>query len=185
MTNPLQKIQEQLKAPKGQENKFGGYKYRSAADILAAVKPLLGAESLSLTLSDEIVEVGGRVYVKATAALHNKSHGLEAQVTAFAREPLARKGMDESQITGAASSYARKYAMAGLFAIDDEADADTMDNRDQGRQAKEIRDAMGDILAEAESLEALREIWGDCTPAERHAFEQVKNNRKKELEGSA
>lgn len=117
----LNRIQKELKAPKNQRNTFGNYNYRSAEDILEAVKPLLG-ESI-LTLSDDIVSEGGRVYVRATATLRD-GVGNQVSVTAFAREPESKKGMDESQITGAASSYARKYALNGLFAIDDTKDAD-------------------------------------------------------------
>jgi len=119
----LSKIQRELKAPKSNFNSFGKYSYRSCEDILEAVKPLLGGAAL--TLSDEMVEVGGRVYVKATATL---IAGETISVTAFAREPDSRKGMDLSQITGTASSYARKYALNGLFCIDDTKDADTMNN---------------------------------------------------------
>lgn len=126
----LNEIQQKLKAPKGQVNAFGKYKYRSCEDILEAVKPLLG--DASLTLSDEIVEIGGNVYVKATARIFTKNNPSEIiKTTAYAREPEQKKGMDVSQITGAASSYARKYALNGLFCIDDTKDADTMDNRQQ------------------------------------------------------
>ena len=117
----LRHIQKNLKAPKNQFNKFGGYKYRNCEDILEAVKPLLGG--CSLTISDEIKEVGNRVYVKATATLSDFQN--QFSVSAWAREPESRKGMDESQITGAASSYARKYALNGLFCIDDTKDADS------------------------------------------------------------
>lgn len=116
----VSKIQQGLKAPKNQRNNFGGYNYRSCEDILEAVKPLLGG--LILTLNDEIIQVGDRVYVKATATITDGDHSVST--TANAREPLAKKGMDESQITGAASSYARKYALNGLFDIDDTKDAD-------------------------------------------------------------
>lgn len=119
-------IQSELKAPKGQTNNFGKYKYRSCEDILEAVKPLLKEHNCTLTLSDEIVMVGTRFYVKAMAWLTDG--GSERVVTAFAREEEDKKGMDGSQITGAASSYARKYALNGLFCIDDTEDADTMDN---------------------------------------------------------
>lgn len=125
----LRKIQQELKAPKGQFNKFGGYHYRSAEDILEAVKPLLAKAKAELILSDEIVEVGGRVYVKATALLSDGEQ--QAKVTAYAREPEDKKGMDASQITGTASSYARKYALNGLFLIDDTKDADTDEYRQQ------------------------------------------------------
>ena len=119
----LEKIQQELKAPKGQYNSFGKYKYRSCEDIVEAVKPLLAKNGCQLTLSDDMVEIGGRVYVKATATI---TDGKETEVvTAFAREPDQKKGMDESQITGTASSYARKYALNGLLLIDDTKDPDT------------------------------------------------------------
>lgn len=120
----LKKIQEELKAPKNQYNKFGNYAYRSAEDILEAVKPLLAKHNSMLTISDEIVEVGGRVYVKAICTFTDDK-GNNLTTSAYAREPENKKGADESQITGAASSYARKYALNGLFLIDDTKDADT------------------------------------------------------------
>lgn len=136
----LQQIQSELKAPKGQFNSFGGYKYRSCEDILEALKPLLAKYQAAVLLSDEIVQLGERWYVKATATLKTKEGDIS--VHAFAREPIAKKGMDESQITGAASSYARKYALNGLFGIDDTKDADTMDNREQApKQAKPTKKA--------------------------------------------
>ena len=125
-TNNLQKklykIQQQLKAPKNQNNDFGGYAYRSCEDILEAIKPLLNG--CVLMIDDQIQETNGRIYVKATVTIshENKSYS----VSAFAREPENRKGMDEAQITGATSSYARKYALNGLFCIDDTKDQDTM-----------------------------------------------------------
>lgn len=118
----LSKIQTELKAPKSQFNKFGGYAYRSCEDITEAVKPLLEKFSVCLLLSDEIEQVGDRCYVVATATL--KSDMGEIVTKARAREPLSKKGMDEAQITGATSSYARKYALNGLFAIDDTKDSD-------------------------------------------------------------
>lgn len=123
----LNKIQKELKAPKGQRNSFGNYNYRSCEDILEAVKPLLG--TAILTLPDEIVMIGDRFYVKSTAILTDK--GVSVSCTAFARESLEKKGMDTAQITGAASSYARKYALNGLFCIDDTKDADTADNNNE------------------------------------------------------
>ena len=121
----LNKIQQELKAPKNRRNSFANYNYRSCEDILNAVKPKLGDGCL--ILSDEVVECGGKVYIKATAVLKDEE-GKEATVTGYAREPESRKGMDASQITGCASSYARKYALNGLFCIDDVKDADTMNN---------------------------------------------------------
>lgn len=120
----LQGIQGLLKAPKGQTNKFGGYKYRSAEDILESVKPLLDQWGVILTVSDEVVEIGGRVYVKSTARITDSEHDNSVETTAFAREAEVKKGMDEAQITGSASSYARKYALNGLLCIDDTKDPD-------------------------------------------------------------
>ena len=132
LIDKLAAIQSQLHAPKNQKNTFGGYNYRSCEDILEAVKPLL--DGLVLTITDEVTEVGGRIYVKATARLTDGKDAMTA--TAFAREAESRKGMDESQITGSTSSYARKYALNGLFLIDDNKDADSQDNSEQGQKAK-------------------------------------------------
>ncbi|MAL50378.1 MAG: hypothetical protein CMH18_11515 [Methylophaga sp.] len=132
----LQGIQSSLKAPKGQTNKFGGYTYRSAEDILTAVKPLLTKYGVTLVISDDIVGVEGRVYVKATAVLAESESDYSIQVQGFAREAESRKGMDDSQITGSASSYARKYALNGLFAIDDTKDADATNDHGKKTQAK-------------------------------------------------
>jgi hypothetical protein len=121
--NILQEIQSELKAPKGQRNSFGNYNYRSAEDILEAVKPILAKHKCALVVNDEMVEVGGRIYVKSTAMLAFENQPF-ASATAFAREADNKKGMDDAQITGSASSYARKYALNGLFAIDDTKDAD-------------------------------------------------------------
>jgi hypothetical protein len=121
--NILQEIQSELKAPKGQRNNFGNYNYRSAEDILEAVKPILAKHKCALVVNDEMVEVGGRIYVKSTAMLAFENQPF-ASANAFAREADNKKGMDDAQITGSASSYARKYALNGLFAIDDTKDAD-------------------------------------------------------------
>jgi len=120
----LQEIQSRLNAPKDQYNSFGKYKYRSLEGILKAVKPLLAEFKYSLIISDKMVEVGGRVYVEATARLFGETGTLLSVCTASAREAETKKGMDDAQITGAASSYARKYCANGLFAIDDTQDAD-------------------------------------------------------------
>ena len=132
LIDKLAAIQTKLHAPKNQKNTFGGYNYRSCEDILEAVKPLL--DGLVLTITDEVTDVGGRIYVKATARLTDGKDAMTA--TAFAREAESRKGMDESQITGSTSSYARKYALNGLFLIDDNKDADSQDNSEQGQKAK-------------------------------------------------
>lgn len=131
-------IQSELKAPKTQVNRFGGYKYRKAEDILEAVKPLLAKQKCTLIITDDIVMVGNRIYVKATATIKNEKGEFE-QTIGWAREEETKKGMDGSQITGASSSYARKYALNGLFAIDDNADSDTtntgqQDNHHQAAQ---------------------------------------------------
>lgn len=118
-------LQTELKAPKGQTNKFGGYKYRSCEDILEAVKPLLKKYRLVLTVGDDMLQIGNRYYICATAVLRDMESEADIKNSAYAREAEVKKGMDDSQITGAASSYARKYALNGLFCIDDTNDADT------------------------------------------------------------
>lgn len=132
-------VQAALKAPKGQFNKFGGYKYRSCEDILEAVKPLLLEQGLQLTITDEPVEVGGRIYIKATATVTDGSE--TATVSGYAREAETKKGMDESQITGTASSYARKYALNGLFLIDDTKDADATNDHQKPKAATRPKQA--------------------------------------------
>ena len=127
MIKKLVKIQKELKAPKNQRNTFGKYNYRSCEDILEAVKPLANRENCVVTVSDEVVIVGDRIYVKATAMIKDAESD-SLSTTAFAREPEQQKGMNEAQITGSASSYARKYALNGLFAIDDTKDADATNN---------------------------------------------------------
>ena len=126
LTQMVCDIQHKLKAPKGQYNSFGQYKYRSCEDILEGVKPLLKEYNLLLIINDEIVQIGERYYVKATAKITDGRESVSA--TAYAREPLEKKGADASQITGASSSYARKYALNGLLCIDDTKDADAIDN---------------------------------------------------------
>ena len=125
----LMSVQSELKAPKGQFNKFGGYSYRSCEDILEALKPVLAKYQAAVTVSDELVMIGSRFYVKATAMFH--ADGETVSTTAYAREAETKKGMDESQITGSASSYARKYALNGLMLIDDNKDADTNEQHTQ------------------------------------------------------
>lgn len=127
----LSKVQSELKAPKGQYNSFGKYKYRSCEDILEAVKPLNAKHGVVLTVGDEVVEISNRFYVKATATLVDIESGEKVTNTALAREDDAKKGMDGSQITGTASSYARKYCLNGLYCIDDTKDADTDEYRAQ------------------------------------------------------
>ena len=141
-------IQAKLKAPKSQTNSFGGYKYRSCEDILEAVKPLLKEHGLVLTLTDRMVECGARVYVEATAALYGSDETSPIYVTAYAREEETKKGMDSSQVTGAASSYARKYALNGLFCIDDTKDSDATNVGDQPmKQSWETPEQPKDVCA--------------------------------------
>ena len=120
----LMGIQTKLKAPKSQRNSFGNYNYRSCEDILEAVKPLLDEFKVALTIKDEIILIGERYYIKATATLIDIDTGDTTETSAYARESAEKRGMDSSQVTGATSSYARKYALNGLFAIDDNKDAD-------------------------------------------------------------
>lgn len=134
MSNLIEKlasIQLNLNAPKNQYNNFGKYSYRSCEDILTAVKPLLSG--LILTVTDEIIMFGDRFYIKATANISDGKQNIDA--CGWAREALTKKGMDDSQLTGTASSYARKYALNGLFCIDDSKDADTNESRDQSQNA--------------------------------------------------
>lgn len=150
-------IQQGLKAPKDLTNKFGGYKYRSAETILEAVKPLLHEQSCILTINDEMVAVGERVYVKATATITTVEPGEGISVSAFAREPEDKKGSDASQITGAASSYARKYALNGLFCIDDTKDADATNDHGKGKQ-KPAMEVVEKSLADAKTEEEILTI---------------------------
>lgn len=159
-------IQSELKAPKGQYNSFGKYKYRSAEDILEAVKPLCVKHNVLLTLTDSIELIGERYYVKATARVSDGTKAVE--VTALAREDLDKKGMDGSQITGTASSYARKYALNGLFCIDDtkDADIDEYTAKTQDPDAKKDAEKKKELettaisAAEAKTLKGLIEMTG-------------------------
>lgn len=139
----ISKIQLELKAPKSKFNSFGGYNYRSTEDILEAVKPLLAAQGLILTVSDEMQNVGDRCYVKATATITDGEDSIS--VSASAREQATKKGMDESQITGSASAYARKYALNGLFCIDDTKDADTEEQANESKKRAE-KDKFSDVI---------------------------------------
>lgn len=134
----LVKIQAELKAPKNQTNNFGKYKYRSAEDIIEAVKPILNKYATALVVSDEVVQVGDRIYIKATATLLDDTDD-HISVNGWAREEEVKKGMDAAQITGSASSYARKYALNGLFAIDDTKDSDaTNEHKDEVGEEKRM-----------------------------------------------
>ncbi len=143
----LQVIQEKLKAPKSQWNKFGGYAFRSCEDILEAVKPLCAEVKAAVVLTDAIELIGGRYYVKATARLYDADIESFVENVAFAREDESKKGMDGAQLTGATSSYARKYALNGLFAIDDTKDGDSGETTAAPQSSLDPK-----LLAEAERL---------------------------------
>lgn len=148
-------IQRELKAPKKQVNKFGNYKYRSCEDILEAAKPLVTRENCALVIADDIIQIGDRYYVKATATITDNEDNSSISVSAFAREPEDKKGSDASQVTGAASSYARKYCLNGLFLIDDTKDADVTNTGKKSAAPK---------VEESEELKALKkQIVDKCT----------------------
>ena len=170
----LNKIQKELKAPKSQKNTFGNYNYRSCEDILEAVKPLLG--DAVLTITDDIVQVGDRFYVKATATITEDEKSVS--VSAFARESLDKKGMDSAQITGATSSYARKYALNGLFCIDDTKDADTKDNTETATVVQYAPKAVAKPT-KTPHQSAYDAIMGVLTPEDAtKVAEQITNSKK-------
>jgi hypothetical protein len=147
----LRKVQTELKAPKGQYNSFGKYAYRSCEDILEALKPILDKEQLVLVIEDDIEEKANRVYVKATATLTNAENPEEKITTkAYAREEESKKGMDGSQVTGASSSYARKYCLNGLFNIDDNKDSDATNT---GDSSATVEMATSEQVAKLEELQ--------------------------------
>lgn len=171
----LPEIQQQLKAPKNQRNSFGNYNYRSAEDIIEAVKKLINPDGWFLNLTDEVVCVGNSNYIKATATISNGKETYNA--IGWAREEQTRKGMDASQITGAASSYARKYALNGLFAIDDTKDADA---------TNEHKDPLDEVIMDlrnVKNLDDLKVFW-DLNEAYHNdaKFKTAMANRKKQLQ---
>lgn len=145
----MMRIQTTLKAPKNLYNSFGNYKYRNAEGILEAVKPLLAENKMSMYITDDVQAVGDRVYVKATVKVLDTETGEWVETSALAREALNKKGMDDSQITGTASSYARKYALNGIFLLDDTKDADTDENQKE-------RKARADKQTDDNNAEAIR-----------------------------
>lgn len=211
--NALAKIQAELKAPKNQFNSFGKYNYRNCEDILEAVKPLLKKFDAVLTVSDSIEAIGGRIYVKATAKF-KAADGTNEEAAAFAREAENKKGMDEAQLTGSTSSYARKYALGGLFCLDDTKDADsnscTEQQREQprknapqqssnGNQSNPSKDANAEHYkaiksqlesamypADVGSIIAARKDWIDSMPqAGRDALNNMAAAKREELGGAA
>lgn len=147
-------IQKELKAPKKQVNTFGKYKYRSCEDILEAVKPLVVKEGCALVITDTIEQIGERYYVKATATITDTEDGTSISVSAYAREPEDKKGSDASQVTGASSSYARKYCLNGLFLIDDTKDADVTNVRRTAatKDSSELASIKGQIVEKCKEL---------------------------------
>jgi len=160
----LAAIQSALKAPKSQYNEFGRYKYRKAEDILESVKPLLADNGCTITCSDELIMVGNRYYIKATAILTDVETGESVSTTAYAREEEEKKGMDGSQITGASSSYARKYALNGLLCIDDTADSDTTNVGDTKPTAKPSRKGQEKVQKVAQKNDNVEDDAKDMLP---------------------
>ena len=171
-------IQTVLKAPKGQHNKAQNYRFRSCEDIVEAVKPILSQLGCHLNLSDDIVMMGDRIYVKSTASILKGSEILGV-ATAFAREPLLQRGMSESQATGAASSYARKYALNGLLAIDDTKDADTNEHHEAVLQPTP---AQIKAVASASNLEELRAVYKGMTHEAKDICAEIINTAKERLQ---
>ena len=180
MIKALGAIQAKLNAPKNQTNKFGGYDYRSCEDVLQAVKPLLAENHAVLRLEDELVLIGDRYYVRATATLD--VNGESVSTTAYAREADAKKGMDASQVTGATSSYARKYALNGLFCIDDNKDADTDENtsmrqavqkQEQKPSAKPEMDAATNVSQSAVNPPICADCGCEITKYGQHSAQDV------------
>lgn len=165
-------IQTELKAPKAQFNNFGKYKYRNCEDILESLKPILAKNRATITISDDVVSVGNRIYIRATAKIVDTETGESVETTAYAREEESKKGMDGSQLTGSSSSYARKYALNGLFAIDDTKDSDYCSPELNRPLKQKTKNELNQLIAEyAEKTDrAVGEI-----------VNEVKNVAKKEL----
>ena len=173
----LLKIQSSISVPKNQHNKFGNYDYRSCEDILSTLKPILQTHKCTVTVNDDLIFIGNRYYIKATATLVDCESGESVSNQSFAREEESKKGMDSSQITGTASSYARKYALNGLLLLDDVKDADTNENQQQGQSAganknqqkrqgtagsnQNSRDSTRNKLIDKKTLDVLRKRLAD------------------------
>lgn len=168
-------IQSKLKAPKGQYNSFGKYKYRSCEDILEAVKPLLAETKTVLSVTDRMEVVGDRIYVRAEAHLNDCEDTGEITTVAYAREEESKKGMDSSQVTGAASSYARKYALNGLFCIDDNKDSDSTNTGDKatGKKAELVKETE---MISSENIMSIKNIINKYP--ESNLIEQIKTRFK-------
>ncbi len=179
----LIQIQSELKAPKNQHNSFGKYNYRSAEDILEALKPLLLKYECQLTIHDELEMMGDRIYIKAVAIIEKDEKAVHT--TAYAREEATKKGMDGAQITGSASSYARKYALNGLFLIDDTKDPDSTNKHgkdDKPEQPKAL--AKGTVIAKLEKCKTdqdLKELWALTNTEDKHELQADFKARKEAL----
>jgi len=193
--NPLAEIQAKLKAPKGQFNSFGKYHYRSAEDILEAVKKVVNPMGFAITLTDDLIFAEGRWYIKSVAELTNGKQTFSS--IGLAREEETKKGMDGSQITGAASSYARKYALNGLFAIDDTKDSDATNDHGKSQESKpqaktgmpapskfdiEFKELISDVKSVI-AIGELKGIWEKLTDEAKtnKEIQQLFNHRKAEL----
>ena len=184
INNLLVEVQSELKAPKGQYNSFGKYNYRSTEDILEGLKPILKEKNLVLVVFDDVVQVSDRVYIKSTAKLSYDQESIE--VTAFARESLTKKGMDDSQITGTASSYARKYALNGMFLIDDSKDADSDEfskqnksQKDSEQKSKQPKITLEEVKMSLNDL--VKKTGGDYTAISAYLLKHVKADNFNEL----
>jgi hypothetical protein len=180
----LSKIQNTLKAPKGQRNEFGKYNYRSMSDINEAAKPILAELGIALLVSDDLVMIGERYYIKATASLVAPDGSILASSVGYAREEETKKGMDASQITGSCSSYARKYAANGLFAIDDTKDADATNQHDKAETKKpasnpEANDTCAELCAEMEKADSLESLaaWAAASKPQIDALPEIQKNK--------
>ena len=162
ITEKLVVIQTKLKAPKGQYNSFGKYHYRSCEDITEAAKPVCRENGVALTMEDQIVMVGDRFYIEATARLTDIETGASISVSAYAREEDAKKGMDAAQLTGATSSYARKYALSGLFALDDTKDADYLNNGETTEKPKAAKKPAPELVVGSPAAEPKNYVCVDC-----------------------
>lgn len=181
----LAKIQAELNAPKGQFNNFGKYNYRSCEDILEALKPLLQKHDCLVTLDDTVTSCGTRIYIRAIATITNSS-GDKVNACGYAREPEEKRGMDSAQVTGSCSSYARKYALSGLFAIDDNKDADTMEPVKKPSSKNTIQEAIK-IINRQNNLSDLRNVFTGLTATIKKNPDVIKakDTKKAELERNA
>lgn len=188
----LIEIQNTLKAPKNQRNNFGNYNYRSCEDILEAVKPLLKKQGLALIINDDIKAIDGRFYIQATATIFDEDGKQLASTSALAREEESKKGMDASQLTGSTSSYARKYALNGLFAIDDTKDADVTNThgKEEVKKPKKKTTSENDmefynIIANIDNVEDLKGYYAETKEQvdDRESYHALVMDRLKTIKG--